>query len=105
MRSTCWSACPGGKHAIRPAIEQVRAVALGEKEEDELIDAIRGASFAIGFEHEGLTYRWEAELEPRVGRGAEEHGALHAEEPPLIRTERVLEGTGPSWNARLSASF
>ncbi|WP_437326307.1 AAA family ATPase [Sorangium sp. So ce381] len=81
-----------GKTRIVRAIEQVRAVALGEKEEDELIDAIRGASFAIGFEHEGLTYRWEAELEPRVGRGAEEHGALHAEEPPLIRTERVLEG-------------
>lgn len=81
-----------GKTRIVQAIEQVRAVALGEKEEDELIDAIRGASFAIGFEHDGLTYRWEAELEASAGQGSDDQGALHAMEPPLIRTERIHQG-------------
>ncbi|WP_437576429.1 AAA family ATPase [Sorangium sp. So ce887] len=81
-----------GKTRIVRAIEQVRAVALGEKEVDGAVDAIRGASFAIGFEHDGLTYRWEAELEPRVGRGSEEQGALHAVEPPLIRAECIHQG-------------
>ncbi|WP_437876026.1 AAA family ATPase [Sorangium sp. So ce513] len=81
-----------GKTRIVRAIEQVRAVALGGDEAEEPIEAIRGASFAIGFEHDGLTYRWEAELEPRVERGSENHGALHAEEPPLILSERIFQG-------------
>ncbi|KYF53596.1 hypothetical protein BE08_28805 [Sorangium cellulosum] len=81
-----------GKTRIVRAIEQVCAVALGNKEVDERIEAIRGASFAISFEHDGLTYRWEAELEPRAGRGSDEHGALHTVEPPLVRTERIHQG-------------
>jgi hypothetical protein len=81
-----------GKTRIVRAIEQVCSVALGNKEVDEHIEAIRGASFAIGFEHDGLTYHWEAELEPRVGRGSEDDGALQAVEPPLIQTERIYQG-------------
>ncbi|WP_437674611.1 AAA family ATPase [Sorangium sp. So ce131] len=84
-----------GKTRIVRAIEQVCAVALGDKEAGEHIEAIRGASFAIGFEHEGVTYRWEAELEPRVWIGSEDQGALHAAEPPLVRSERIHQGERP----------
>ncbi|WP_437723361.1 AAA family ATPase [Sorangium sp. So ce861] len=81
-----------GKTRIVRAIEQVCAVALGDDDAQECIGAIRGARFAIGFEHDGLTYRWEAELEPHARRGSEDHGALHSAAPPLIRTERIHQG-------------
>ncbi|WP_437754795.1 AAA family ATPase [Sorangium sp. So ce1389] len=81
-----------GKTRIVRAIERVCAVALGSKEAEESIEAIRGSSFAIRFEHDGLTYRWEAELEPHVGRGSEDSGGLLSAEPPLIRTERISQG-------------
>ncbi|WP_437657024.1 AAA family ATPase [Sorangium sp. So ce1182] len=84
-----------GKTRIVRAIERVCAVALGSKEMEAQLEAMRGASFAISFEHEGLTYRWEAELEPHVGRVSEDHGALHTVEPPLIRTERIYQGQRP----------
>lgn len=84
-----------GKTRIVRAIEQVCAVALGKKETEERLEELRGASFAIGFEHDGLAYRWEAELEPRVGLGSEDHGALHSEEPALIRSELILQGDRP----------
>ncbi|WP_437997808.1 ATP-binding protein [Sorangium sp. So ce185] len=84
-----------GKTRIVRTIEQVCSVALGKKETEERLEQLRGASFAIDFEHDGLTYRWEAELEPRVGLGSEDHGALHSEEPALIRSELILEGDRP----------
>ncbi|WP_437589501.1 AAA family ATPase [Sorangium sp. So ce1000] len=74
------------------AIEQVCSIALGKKETEQRLREIGGAGFAVGFEHDGLTYRWEAELEPRVWPGSEGGGALHGEEPPLIRTERIHQG-------------
>ncbi|WP_437952304.1 ATP-binding protein [Sorangium sp. So ce296] len=84
-----------GKTRIVRTIEQVCSVALGKKETEERLEQLRGASFAIDFEHDGLTYRWEAELEPRVGLGSEDHGALHSEEPALIRSELILQGDRP----------
>ncbi|KYF77770.1 hypothetical protein BE20_03930 [Sorangium cellulosum] len=84
-----------GKTRIVRTIEQVCSVALGKKETEERLEQLRGARFAIDFEHDGLTYRWEAELEPRVGLGSEDHGALHSEEPALIRSELILQGDRP----------
>lgn len=80
-----------GKTRIVRAIEQVCAVALGSKEVEERIDEARGAEFAIDFEHDGLAYRWEAELEKPSDRPQQGDGAAPAPDLPLVRTERITQ--------------
>jgi hypothetical protein len=81
-----------GKTRIVRAIEQVCAVALGSKEVAERIDEARGAEFAIEFEHEGLGYRWEAELEGPSDRPSQGNGVVPAPDEPLVRSERITQG-------------
>jgi hypothetical protein len=81
-----------GKTRIVRAVEQVCAVALGSKEVEERIDEARGAEFSIGFEHKGVVYRWEAELEKPSERQPQGNGAVPSADPPLVRTERITQG-------------
>lgn len=77
-----------GKTRIVRAIERVCAVAVGTKE----AEAARGARFTIDFEHDGTSYRWEADLEPHVWIVRPENGP--ETEVPLIKTERILVDGG-----------
>jgi putative AbiEii toxin of type IV toxin-antitoxin system len=81
-----------GKTRIVRALEQVCAVALGSKELEERIDLARGAEFAIEFEHEGLTYRWQAELQKPSKWPEGGDGTVPVGDPPLVRVERLAQG-------------
>lgn len=75
-----------GKTRIVRAIEQVCAVATGNKSAEKQAERARGATFAIGFEHNDKIYRWKATLEKPVPEGSKEEG-----EAPLILSEQIVE--------------
>jgi predicted ATPase len=81
-----------GKTRIVRAIERVCAVALGSRETEKEAEEARGASFSIDFDHAGLVYRWEAELEPAAQRADDNAPTGDA---PLIRRELILRDGEP----------
>jgi hypothetical protein len=77
-----------GKTRIIRSLERVYSVALGKTE----ADAPWSSHWALTFEHEGLSYRWEAETEAPPPLDGSPGVSSGVSDEALIRHERITQG-------------